>query len=346
MLHEARIFTFSLKQLRVGSLLDHATFVEHQDLSGVFHCGKPMRDDEGCGLVRAHQLIQRLLHVVLVLRVQSTCGLVQEQHLRFPDDCSSNCNSLLLPSRDASRLLAWVRVVFTLQPTDKLVCFGQLGSPFDVALILVAGGTVSNVILNRPVEENRLLLHDTNLRAQPPETELFEVCVIQENHATCGVVKPQQQPADRALASTAFANKGDDVAGICMKVQLSQNWLIQPLLVGEANLLKLDLTITRSWPLAALIRRDLLWPTLQQLHKFARGSNRLLEVYPDVGQVLKTILEQNDVLRKGSIPANRQTSIDDLVHSNGQHRDVSGLRQAELSKPQHCFQVDCALDDP
>merc|ERR1711920_636761 len=106
-----------------------------------------MRDNEGCGLLRTHQVIQGLLHEVLVLTVQGTGCLVQEQHLGIPDDGSSNRNSLLLPPRYACRLLAWVCAIGAWQLADKTMCIGQFGSPLDLVGPPASSGAICDVVL-------------------------------------------------------------------------------------------------------------------------------------------------------------------------------------------------------
>mmetsp|Transcript_50334 Transcript_50334/g.146003 ORF Transcript_50334/g.146003 Transcript_50334/m.146003 type:complete len:275 (-) Transcript_50334:421-1245(-) len=113
--------------------------------------------------------------------------------------------------------------------------------------------------------------------------------------------------------------------------------------VGKANVLQGKPAGAGGEPAAAL-QLDLGRPQ-QKLHKLASGGDCLLEVNPDVGKASKSILIKGDVLRKGHVRANCQASIDDLVHGNGQDKQVPCSGQAKLCKPQDGLQVHGGLDD-
>ena len=85
-------------------VLGSGTRLNHGDLVGVADGGEAVRDDDG-GAARGKAL-QRALHEALADSVQGAGGLVQQQQAGVLEQCSCNCNALLLPAAELHALLA------------------------------------------------------------------------------------------------------------------------------------------------------------------------------------------------------------------------------------------------
>jgi len=57
---------------------------------------QPVRNDDGCDVLRGHDIIQCCLHHRLGLVVERRCRLVQQQNRRVLNECTRNGNTLLL----------------------------------------------------------------------------------------------------------------------------------------------------------------------------------------------------------------------------------------------------------
>ena len=70
---------------------------------------------------------------------------------------------------------------------DKLMRASRDGHPFDVLI----GGVelaIDDIVSNRPVKEKRLLLHQSDLRAQPRQRHRTDVHAVQRDRAARHVV--------------------------------------------------------------------------------------------------------------------------------------------------------------
>ena len=88
---------------------DDAAAVDHDDAVGIDGGGQPMRDHER-GAV-AHELLERVLHQPLALRIERAGGLVEQQDRRILEDGARDGDALLLAAREPRAALAEEGVV-------------------------------------------------------------------------------------------------------------------------------------------------------------------------------------------------------------------------------------------
>ena len=63
-----------------------------------------MRNDDGSAVL--HGAFEGLLDELLAVFVESTCCFIKKENLRFSDESSCDCDSLLLASREFTSLQA------------------------------------------------------------------------------------------------------------------------------------------------------------------------------------------------------------------------------------------------
>ena len=107
------------------ALLHDAPPLDHGDAVGAHDGGQAVRDDHRRPPL--HQLVQRVLHHALALRIECTRGLVQQEHAGILDDGAGNRDALLLAAAHLRALLADVGVVALGQALDEGVRVGRLG---------------------------------------------------------------------------------------------------------------------------------------------------------------------------------------------------------------------------
>ena len=124
------------------------------------------------------------------------------------------------------------------QPLDELVRVGAPGGVFDLRI----GGVVTavgDVVANRSVEEEDVLLHDRqqpSIRSQP---KVANVGAVEQDPAPRGIVEPRHQVGDRRLAGAASADQRDDRTSRHDDVEIANHG--PSLAVLELDVLEADL---------------------------------------------------------------------------------------------------------
>ena len=103
--------------------------------------------------------------------------------------------------------------------------------------------TVQDVLLDRLVEEDRLLHHIADLTTEGLDVVVTEVNTIDLDCAFLNVVKAQEKVRDRALSTARVADKGDLLRRRDLHVELIQDEGLAGR-VAEADVFKLDFTFT------------------------------------------------------------------------------------------------------
>ena len=85
---------FLVDQFFKGAHLRQPTVFDHDDPVATSDCGHSMGDDQ----LTALQILDILIYAILRFLVESRCGLVHDEEVRFSDEGSSNCYSLFLTS--------------------------------------------------------------------------------------------------------------------------------------------------------------------------------------------------------------------------------------------------------
>ena len=184
--------------------------VQHQDLVGIAHGADALGDHEGGAAL--HQLVERLLDLVLGLGVHAAGRVVQDQDARVEQQRAGDRDALLLA---AAR--GWSRA-------RRPACRSPAGSctmKSCAAAARAAASTSSwagiraaegDVVADRAAEQGRLLQHDADLRAQALERHVAHVVAVDQHAPGGDVVEARDQVDDRGLAAAGGAEQGDRLA--------------------------------------------------------------------------------------------------------------------------------------
>lgn len=94
---------------------DAEAVVHDEDAVGVDHGCKSVRNDDNCAVFEI--LLQLLLDKIIRLKINIRSRLIQDEHLRLPDDSARETEQLLLPDREdvivvGDERLQTVRTIF------------------------------------------------------------------------------------------------------------------------------------------------------------------------------------------------------------------------------------------
>lgn len=147
---------------------------------------------------------------MLAFRIQGAGGFIEQEELRLPDECSRNGDSLLLSARklDATltddRIVSLRKHVFVVNEVvgiRHLRCFIKSVNNLLIREVF-AVPAVDDIFSDRPGEENRLLLHNTNLLMVPVRLELPDVVSIEQDFSLERVIEALDHRHDGRLAAT------------------------------------------------------------------------------------------------------------------------------------------------
>mmetsp|Transcript_100018 Transcript_100018/g.291744 ORF Transcript_100018/g.291744 Transcript_100018/m.291744 type:complete len:227 (+) Transcript_100018:577-1257(+) len=175
LLHQGAVDLAMGHELLVAALLEHLTVVDDDDLVGVHDRCEPVRDDHDAAgaLHGGDHVVQGVLDLLLVLRVQGARGLVQEQELGPPQQRPRDGEPLLLAAAEAVAGLAHQGVVAALHLHDELVRVGPLGGGLHGLLaVLLRLEAVRQVVAHAPRKDLRILAHDADPPLEAPEVHL------------------------------------------------------------------------------------------------------------------------------------------------------------------------------
>lgn len=177
----------------VVTLLLDSTLLHDENYIGVLDSGDSVGDCKTCLIL--HEPVERLLHDLLVLRVESTGGLVEKENLGFLEDGSRDGEPLLLPTGDLTSLGSDL-------PVEALSGFGEvcvgrlflveqvfldepervrlLGCLLDV-LFRNSLSVVSDILSDSSVEDNWLLRNDTEVAPESSQIVVNDVYSVQKD---------------------------------------------------------------------------------------------------------------------------------------------------------------------
>ena len=101
------------------ALLDDAARLHHQNPVGLQHRRKPMRDHQR--RAPGHHVVERALHLRLILRVEGRSRFVEQQDRRILEDRARDREPLPLPAGQRHAALAEPGLVTQPKFTDKPV---------------------------------------------------------------------------------------------------------------------------------------------------------------------------------------------------------------------------------
>ena len=214
--------------------------VEHENAVRVAHGREAVRDDER--RAAGAQPAERGEHDLLGNGVEGGRRLVEDENRRVLDDRARDAQSLAFAAGQAAAGLGDFRIVAFGEMRDEFV---RVRGPRGLLDLLGRRiqPSVTEVLGDRPLKQDRVLQHDRDLLAQRSHTVIPHVDAVDEHAARSRVVKPRNQTDERRLARARQANQRDHFAGLGREVDVVQD----PGAVGvvEADALELDIARDR-----------------------------------------------------------------------------------------------------
>ena len=194
------VYAALAQQLHVVAGFYDAPLIEHDEFVRLPERRQPVRDRER----RApfHDPAQALLYRGLGLDVERAGRLVENQYRRVLYDCPRDGEALPLAARYRMPVLAYDRVVAVRRLHDKIMRVGDLARRDDFVGGRV-GLRVSNVVVNRPREQECVLEHDADIFVQIIRRHIAQIGAVDPNAPDVRIVEAHQQ-----VDQSAFADPG------------------------------------------------------------------------------------------------------------------------------------------
>mmetsp|Transcript_26643 Transcript_26643/g.57895 ORF Transcript_26643/g.57895 Transcript_26643/m.57895 type:complete len:234 (+) Transcript_26643:542-1243(+) len=225
------------------ALFSYLSLVDDDDFVGVHDGGEPVRDDDdthrsGHSL---HHVVQGFLNLALVLGIQGTCSLVQEQKLRPPQKGPSDRQTLLLPTRESAPALAEHGVVPSVHGHDEVVSIGLFGGSFYHLVVVVSWfHPIRQILFHRASEDLRFLADHRNTSLVRSQVVGGQRLALHEHLALLRVVEAEQELHGGALAAPRLPHECHCAAGRNGERQVGEDLLVWPHLVRELHVFELD----------------------------------------------------------------------------------------------------------
>ncbi len=158
------------------------------------------------------------MDVLLAFQIDLAGGFVEDQNRRIAQDRPSKRNPLPLAAREAvaagsdHRLVSVGKLLF-----DEAIRVG-LPSRLDDLLVRRVRCAVANVVVDRVIEQQRLLRDQPDLTPQIAQTDLAHVDAVELYAATRRIDEPEDQAYQRRFATTVRPNDGDRLAEFDLQI--------------------------------------------------------------------------------------------------------------------------------
>ena len=262
---------------------------EHEDLVGVDHGRKAVRDDQRRAVPR--DFGEARLDLALGLRVERRGRLVEDQDLRGLQNDPRDRDALLLAAREFEAALADDRVVSVRQRRDKVVNARVAGGLLDLGAA-GAGPSVGDVVEDRVVEQHRILRHDPDRAAQTVLRDIPDVLAVDLDRAGLRIVEAEQQPRDRRFAGAARPDDREFRPRRHREIDIAQDGaarIVAEIDMAEANRAVRHRERRRAGPVLDFGR------DLHQRHHLLEVGQRLLDVAVDDAEEIERRVELQQV---------------------------------------------------
>ena len=261
-------------------LLHDLSVLHHQDQVGAADGGQPVGDDEA-GLI-LHQRPHGLLNEGFCADVHVGGGFVQDQQVGGLQHGSGNGHQLLLPLGNVHAVFGQQGVVALGQPLDHAVNVGGLGR-FNHLLPGRTGVSVGDVVVNRAVEQPRVLQHHRERAPQAGTGHMMDGLAVDGDRPGLGVIEAHEQVHQRSLARAGGADDGDHAARSGGQVHVPQNEPVR--VVAEVQVLDVHLALPhvqrlRPRQVGGLLR------LVHQLEDPLRRGQRRLQLAENIGRFI------------------------------------------------------------
>src|SRR2546427_81715 len=215
--HQTGVDAAPAEQLAVRALLDQPSLVEHEDAVGAHDTRETVGEDEGGAA--SHETIERRLDQRLALRVDRRERLVEHEDRRVAQERARDGDPLALATREPHTALAHDGVVALGEPEDEL--FRVRGAGRRAQLV---GARVRlahpDIVLDRAVEEPRLLAHEGDPGAHLLEAQLTQVAPSHVDSPAVRLGEAEQKPGERGFPGPARSDDRHALARPDAKAQV------------------------------------------------------------------------------------------------------------------------------
>ena len=109
------------------STLHDLTVLHHKDFVSIANSAQPMGNNDNSLFSGANQLVESFLNLMLTLRIEGRCSLVEQQKLWLADESASNSYALLLATGQLDATLTddgFILIGEEILVMDKFICVG------------------------------------------------------------------------------------------------------------------------------------------------------------------------------------------------------------------------------
>mmetsp|Transcript_1181 Transcript_1181/g.2379 ORF Transcript_1181/g.2379 Transcript_1181/m.2379 type:complete len:452 (-) Transcript_1181:371-1726(-) len=206
-----------------------------------------MRHHDHRGPTLPYQIRQGSLHGLLGPLVQSRRGLVQQNDPGPPKKHPCDGQALPLSPGNTPSPLPDPGLVPVLHLQNEFVGVSPFGGVDDlVEGVVVRIESVGDVFLHRQSEELGVLRDDAEETAQLSDFEGIVGASVQQDRASFGVVKAQEEVDDGALAPSAPADQGKGLAGGNFQSEPVQDQVVRSHLVIEADVFQFQVSLHQA----------------------------------------------------------------------------------------------------
>ena len=290
----------------MGTLLDDAAVIHHEDLVGITDRGQAMGDDEA--RPPQHQLGHGALDEDLGPRVHGTGRLVEDEDAAVRQERPGDREELLLALRHARGVVVEDGVVAIGQGPDEVVHVGGLGCGDDLFLGRIFAA-VGDVLADGAVEQPRVLEDHPEGRAQLVARHRRAVDAVHGDPSGIDLVEAHEQVDQRRLARTGRPDDRDRVARFHDQVQVLDEGRVRD--VPERHALELDAAADRAAQRGDGRVGGLLG-LVEQLEHPLGGRDRGLDDVGDAGGLGDRHRELAGVLDEGLDVAEAHLAVRDL----------------------------------
>src|SRR3569833_4009511 len=199
--------------------LDDAAVVHYENLIGFDDGGEAMGDDER-GVI-GRDIAKLGQYRLLRFRIQRRGRLVEDQDARIFVYHPRDRHALLLAARELEAARTDLRLVALRQRFNDVVDVGHLRGA-EHCLARGVRLRVANVVVERGVEQDRVLRHDADGGAQALLRDVADVLAVDQYPAAVHVIEAEQQAGEGGFAGAAVAHHRDLVAGGNVEVDVEQ----------------------------------------------------------------------------------------------------------------------------
>src|SRR6266478_8543133 len=208
------------QQFVVGALLRDTAILQDDDLVGIADGAQAVSNgDHGAPL---HEAFECLHQQPLRLGIERRSGLVEDEDGRVADDRARDADALPLAAGERLASFAQQSVVTLGHPDDEPVRIRELRG-LDNLFLAAVGPPVSDVLPHRGAKQDRVLQHESDLRAQALELVVANVYSVDEDPPRGRIVESRHQTDDRGFSCSRGARNPDELAGRDREAQVPQH---------------------------------------------------------------------------------------------------------------------------